>query len=126
MAEKPVLTCSICGKEETLRWDERMNDILIKRGECFTCNHWMRLHRALDQERNVRVNGKHYRIAPETGQGFRGFGGAGFEIVFHDGRSVKTTNLWHQGTIPERFHDLLPDNAIFITKLISMRGAARA
>lgn len=62
----------------------------------------------------VRVGGKHYQIAPEKQSGMRGFGGAKFLIRFFDGRSVETTNLWSQGTIPEHFRSRLPDNAEFL------------
>jgi len=35
-------------------------------------------------------------------------------IKFRDGRSVTSTNLWCQGTIPLQYRDELPDNAEFV------------
>ena len=35
-------------------------------------------------------------------------------ICSSEGRIVKSTNLWHNGTIPENFRDVLTDNAEFI------------
>jgi hypothetical protein len=63
----------------------------------------------------ARIDGQHYVICDESPDvQLRGFGGDPFEIKFHDGRVVKTTNLWCQGAIPERFRDRLPDNAVFL------------
>lgn len=67
-----------------------------------------------EPERSVRIAGKHYAIWPETDTGARGFGGRQFTIQFSDGRVVRTTNLWHQGEIPEQFRAFLPDNARFV------------
>lgn len=65
------------------------------------------------------IDGEHYVIAPEDeNRSFwsaRGFGGRKFVIRFFDGREVTTTNLWHQGTIPPKFRDQMPDNAEFVT-----------
>jgi hypothetical protein len=68
-----------------------------------------------DSLRTVRVNGTHFRIGPEDkdARGMRGFGGAKFIIMFHDGRRVVSTNLWCQGTIPKPLRGELPDNAEF-------------
>lgn len=41
-------------------------------------------------------------------------GGRKFHIQMHDGQVIETTELWHQGTIPEHFRERLPDNANFL------------
>lgn len=79
---------------------------------CFTCNFWAEKIEAVNDPRSVRIDGGHYWIGDEDPTNrFRGFGGRRFNIKFHDGREVQTTNLWHQGQIPEHFRDILPDNA---------------
>ncbi|MFD9950543.1 hypothetical protein ACFWYW_57555 [Nonomuraea sp. NPDC059023] len=68
-----------------------------------------------DPAKRVVVDGEHYLICEETGQlRFRGFGGSRFHIEFFDGRRATTTNLMHQGTVPDRYRDLYPDNARFL------------
>lgn len=72
---------------------------------------------AINHPNNVRVRGEHYTICIEDiGHAKRGFNGDRFNIKFSDGRLATTTNLWSQGTIPERFRERLPDNAKFIGK----------
>jgi hypothetical protein len=65
----------------------------------------------------VRFNGVHFVIGPENGT-FKGFGGRKCIIQFtdgpHKGKLIETTNLWHQGTIPNELKDILVDNAIFL------------
>ncbi len=60
---------------------------------------------------SVVAGGQHYRIGPEGERGLRGFGGAPWLVRFFDGREVRTSNLWHQGEIPQEWRHLLPDNA---------------
>jgi hypothetical protein len=71
------------------------------------------MHYALYDESSVNVRGTHYRIGPEKGKGFRGFGGGKFVVKFFDGRVVTTTNLWCQGEISPEYRDRLPNNAEF-------------
>lgn len=50
------------------------------------------------------IDGHHYIIEDEfSTSSFRGFGGRKFQILFDDGYSVATTNLWYQGEIPQEF-----------------------
>lgn len=77
---------------------------------------FMGLPQDVEEGKRVVVGGVHYTIGdteyPKRGGGY---GGAEFEIRFNDGRVVKTRDLWHQGTIPERHRHLYPDNAIFVS-----------
>lgn len=82
-------------------------------GMCFTCTFWT--EQAQDQRDAVRIDGWHYRIGEDKGNVFRGHGGKRFTIKFYDGRIVNTSNLWHQGKIPEHFRAELPNNAEFVT-----------
>jgi hypothetical protein len=40
-------------------------------------------------------------------------GGARY-LVTIDGEEIETNNVWHQGKVPERFRDRLPDNATMV------------
>jgi len=53
-------------------------------------------------------------IGENHSEPFKGFGGRDFSIKFYDGRDIKTSNLWYQGEIPERFKEFLSDNAEFV------------
>jgi len=61
----------------------------------------------------ARINGEHYTIGSET-SGMKGMGGRKYRIKFNNGEVVETTNLWHQGDIPEQLKDILVDNAEFV------------
>lgn len=107
--------CVICGKEETpSRWTSDLAARLVEHQNCFSCSFWLDHASRKDNPCSVRINGRHYFIGDEgyTGR-FRGFRGRKFLINFIDGRKVTTTNLWPQGTIPDHFRNLLPDNASF-------------
>lgn len=63
------------------------------------------------------IDNHHYIIDDEDSKAtyFRGFGGAKFRIKFNDGQIITTTNLWHQGEIPENWRDKFsPYQAIFL------------
>lgn len=103
--------CIICGKTGEMKYTNNTCS-----DECFDVDFWNEKVGIKDLPTTVRVGGDHYIIAPNRGyRGFVGHGGAEFKIKFHDGREVITRNLWHQGTIPESYRGILPDNAVFIT-----------
>lgn len=84
-------------------------------GLCHTCTFWTEKTVFLSTPHVARIDGKHYSIGPENvGPFMRGMGGREFIIKFDDGRTVTTTNLWSQGSIPDNFKALLPDNAVFV------------
>lgn len=47
----------------------------------------------------------------------KGCGGDISVIQFNDGRTVITDDLWGGGDVPERYADLMPDNAKFLVRL---------
>lgn len=107
--------CSICGEVYSTYFMEPMRKRLIEKNICFTCNHWEEWAEKKDNPRIARIDHNHYYIESESaGKLFRGFAGHRFKILFNDGREVVTTNLWHQGEIPEHFWEKLPDNAKFV------------
>jgi len=113
---KVNIKCRICGKQETGNWYDKLAQKLIDEKLCFSCEFWQGYVQKKDNPLIARIDGKHYCIKrDETSPAhLRGFSGRKFIIEFFDGRTVTTTNLWHQGTIPERFREELPDNARFI------------
>jgi hypothetical protein len=122
--------CRICGAHERNRWICHL--IMTERQLCFECNHWFDLiHGQYDHERlQVIVDGSHYIAYVDEentqpgGDGLkrwaRGFGGAKFIIHFHDGlykgQTITSYNVWHQGRIPERFRNILKNNATFLSE----------
>lgn len=68
-----------------------------------------------DRTRAIVVKGVHYRIGstPYPKRGL-GFGGSHWKIRMHaTNEIIDTCDLWHQGTIPEEYRQVLPDNASF-------------
>lgn len=71
----------------------------------------------------IRIDGAHYAVqnqmVRDKGQ-FMGFGGATMYAAVTDGPNlgvlIKANNWWHQGSIPEVWRLMLPDNARFIEK----------
>lgn len=110
-----------CGRLDFLRWNEPLCEYLIAHRRCFYCNHWHKLMAVVDDPKTVRIGGVHYRLGDERGPAqVRGYGGRRFRIKFHDGRDVTTTDLWCQGTIPQRFRERLGDNAVFVRDQIEI------
>lgn len=104
------MKCVTCGKE--IEKSSYSNKVLCS-SKCFHIDFWNDLIPKKEDPKSVRIDGEHYWLGNNTDR-WRGFGGREFKIKFHDGRIVETTNLWHNGTIPESFRDKLPDNAEFI------------
>jgi hypothetical protein len=110
------MDCRECGKPSDSHKYKGLN---IPSDLCFRCDFWLGHISRKDEPESIRINGEHYRLStplweenPQKRE-FLGFAGRVFLIHFNDGRVVKTNNLWHQGTIPERFRNRLPDNAHF-------------
>lgn len=104
--------CQICGESERLRWIQDVQERLAHHRLCYSCDFWVQrwwLHQT-EPERSVICRGEAYTVGP-PGQSFRGYGGRTWTVVWRDGRTTVTSNLWHQGTVPEHFRHLLPDDA---------------
>ena len=63
----------------------------------------------------VICNWDHYVIGDENSP-FKGFDGRKFKITYLDGSEVHTSNLWHQGIIPEEFRSLFTNNVSSVTR----------
>lgn len=112
-----TVTCIECDTVEELRWVEDRNQELRRRQMCFIDTFWAELLEADKRHLFAVVTDDyvHYWIgdedaSPKRGPG-RGFDGRRFRVSFKDGRVLWTTNLWHQGTIPENWQDRYIPNA---------------
>lgn len=122
--------CTNCGKEDyainyTNCPEKRAMD---EQGMCFGCAYWVALVKRLEKNlRWCRINGKSLTASsalkpgqPAVSQSRRGklkgHGGREFCIKFHDGRLIRTDDLWLQGTIPDWLRETHPDNAVYIRR----------
>jgi DNA-directed RNA polymerase subunit RPC12/RpoP len=115
----PSMRCSLCGNREIFGSGSDKDVARFRANQmCFSCDHFYQLIPIKDEPTTVRVEGRHYMIAPDlperTDSWHAGHGGALFRIQFNDGRYAESRNLWCQGDIPEHFRTQLPDNATFL------------
>lgn len=80
---------------------------------CFSCSCWREIMAAdVAGERPYAVaGGTHYTFDDDPNAVGWGNSGCPHVILFTDGRSAATRNLWTQGVIPAHFRSRLPDNA---------------
>lgn len=110
------MNCVICDKEIE---ESCYSHKVICGDKCFYIDFWNDKVKIKDDKQTVRIDGKHYHIGEENSKSsFRGFGGDKCIIKFFDGREIVSTNLWHNGEIPDDFKVLLPDNAEFVKERI--------
>jgi len=114
MTKEIPYNCVKCGKPEAANYMEHVRVEMIRDKLCFSCHFWTDWLKLKDDPNVFRYKGKHFKTAPESQGGFRGYGGAKFTIVTSMGEEIVTTNLWHQGTIPDHFKAELPDNCVII------------
>lgn len=109
-----MITCNICGKQENnKKFSVAIAEDIRKKELCFSCLFWKAKVSIRDRLNVARIDGDHFIINESDTISKRGYNGQEFTIKFFDGREVTTTNLWHQGKIPEHFRKFLPDNAEF-------------
>ena len=100
-----IVQCSKCGQN----YDTKSHILKIQ-GWCFYCNFWSEI--ASRRQDYLIIDGHSY-CKGEEDDVYKGMGGRLFYIETNDGWKFKTTNLWHQGKIPDVWRDALPDNARF-------------
>lgn len=71
-----------------------------------------------DGSKAIRYNHVHYVFEKESTAPAhtRGFDGRRFWAVMKDGTTITSNNVWHQGTIPEEYRKVLPDNAVLLSE----------
>ena len=104
------MKCRICNKEFTEKRYCKPNDDICS-SECYRINFWKEIEAEKDD--HLFIKGESYSIGPENSM-FKGFGGQHFKIRLNTGETIETSNLWHQGVIPDEFKESLKDNAEFI------------
>jgi hypothetical protein len=107
-AARTVVSCVECGMPDLAHYIQR--ERMLTRSMCFHCNHWTE---QLDDLPEVITEEFHiYGIGRGGGpSSCKGFGGARWTVTFHDGRVVKTDDLWSGSTVPEWFRDRFTPNA---------------
>ena len=107
------MNCEICGK----RMDSSPYlESIVCSTECFAAKFWLdKVKRINNPNQAVIDNVVYYIDREDIPKDLKGFGGAVHFIKFNDGRLIKTTNLWHNGKLPEAFRSVLPNNAVFLT-----------
>ena len=108
------MKCKECKVEIDFNYVDEVKKQLQARHLCYECNFWLNWCLRKNDPRIARIAGEQYIVGDEDDPSkFRGFDGAKFIIVWFDGRSETTTNLWYNGQIPTRFLKRMPDNAKF-------------
>lgn len=111
------MKCEICGKEIK---ESKFSNAILCSSECHTMQFWLEKAKSMQEDKEYAsriaiIDRNMYYIDDEDAVGplgsTRGFGGREFIIKFKDGRIVKTTNLWANGSIPHTLLNKFPDNA---------------
>jgi predicted nucleic acid-binding Zn ribbon protein len=104
------MKCEVCGKEID---KSLFTGNTLCSHECFKEIFWREI--VANKESYIIANNNCYQIGNEQPMGGdRGFGGKQFFIELLDGKHFITTNLWHQGSVPEKFMAALPNNAVLL------------
>ena len=123
------ITCPICGRiDDTEEYiNSPIRKIMEEKKCCFHCAFWFNISKG-DQYIEyhsipVVVNHSHWSYPSSEPVHLERSNGWSYipisilhYILFEDGRVAKTNQLWHQGTVPEHFYDLIPNNAVFIDR----------
>lgn len=105
--------CSVCHKLMTGEYIEGSGNTYYCSAECFHIDFWNEI--VTQKDKHIFIEGKSYLIGDENDiSSFRGCDGRHFRIRLNTGKIIDTTNLWCQGAIPEKFRDILKDNAKFL------------
>ncbi len=115
----------MCGQYFATHYHE--NERMLEKNICFSCNFWDEM---CDKKDRIIANHTCYKNGGRKSQkdGSLGFGGAEWKIKMNDGTLVETNNLWHNGEIPKRFWDRMPDNTVIlqpITRTSATSGVKR-
>jgi hypothetical protein len=111
--------CRECGDVLNDGYMEPHKTEIRTRQTCFECCVWLHYVETGADSTHAVIQGHHYVVKPDKPnayQGSLGHGGAEFRIRFNDGREIVTHNLWAQGSVPARFRERLPDNAVFLSR----------
>lgn len=120
------ITCPICGRiDDTEEYiNSPIRKIMEEKKCCFHCAFWYNIHKGdpdtEDHSTPVVVNHSHWSYPSAEPihfeQSNEPIPTTMHYILFEDGGIAETNQLWHQGTVPEHFYDLIPNNAVFIDR----------
>lgn len=91
---------------------------LLERQECSRCNHFIT---ALEwnPKNTLIIGGEMYTVGKESDDAdpkWRGCGGSlRFFEFYNSDICYKSTNIWHRGTVPAHFREIMPDNALWVS-----------
>jgi hypothetical protein len=113
-----TVICHKCGQQDKCSFMEPTGGRMKEHKLCFNCNFWIEIiEKYHSKGTSIIVKGSHYVDGGHV-QNPRDRNGLGFAghmwTIKKDGKTFFTNNLWHQGTIPEHFRDVLKDNAEFV------------
>lgn len=112
--------CRICGKLIHYgSYNDKCKAKLAEACLCHSCDFWSDIQKTIDDPRRVIVKGvaywrKDYINVDKRLEHTLGFSGHVFGIKMNTGEEYTTNDLWRNGDIPERFREVLKDNAIFL------------
>ncbi len=103
------VTCQHCGWHGVTNGTRETNEDMIEHDACADCIWWFRLAGESDLPDSIRIGGEHYTLTENP------MARCGGRVRMLNGLDLGPVNLWSNGTIPERWRELLPDNAKWIT-----------
>ena len=117
--EKHWIHCRECMTMETNTYMASVQAQMTDRKLCYTCNFWWNRWKKCGDMRSIIVADRAYWIGNEDSSPShtRGFGGAPYLIHLFNvtpNKLMKSTNLWANGDIPERFKIRIANNAHFL------------
>jgi hypothetical protein len=111
-----MLICKECGDEINLdNWMPEFKAKLISRELCHRCDYWV--DRIPKRSSQIVVNGEVFQLDNNKPSTKSSAGHGGREFIFkRDGSDEieRSTNLWFNGVVPNRFKLRIPDNAVFL------------
>lgn len=113
-----ITECSICRSTKDLNpkdyGDCAQKRLMVEHHACFICAHWMNL---IETNKNnpywFIINGSSWIAAEprvDVPNNFLGCAGRVQKVITKDGRSIISNNWWHQGNIPEKFLEGIPES----------------
>lgn len=110
-----IYECSVCGTEVNL--DEYFGngeyvDLMRERKVCHECAFWIDKAERPEYGRAI-ADGHYFIVNPFVRRPYNRFCALGGKMVYgirNDRTFFMTDNAWHQGKIPDRFRDILPDD----------------
>ena len=115
----PYFQCKCCGVHIDIRDYRRapLKEMMLQEKLCYSCAYWVDIINNPPLHSQI-INGRFLTFNPwETEISvFDADGKESFYIMQTDGDVRRSNNVWFQGEVPERFRNLLPDTARYISK----------